>query len=57
MIKQYSDRDIDSSALTFHGDVAYIGSIAHVIKWNVETNAVERLDGYPGLTLVLFCHT
>ncbi len=34
---------------SFHGDVVYIGSYMHIIQWNVVTDSVVRLEGYPSL--------
>ena len=48
MIKQFPENDTCCS-LSFHGDVVYIGSRRCVIQWNVVTDAVVRLKGYPGL--------
>ena len=48
MIKQFPERDT-SPSLSFHGDVAYIGDIQCAIQWNVDSDAVVKLEGYPGL--------
>ncbi len=53
MIKQFPE-DLSSCFLAFHGDVVYIGSLKCVIQWNVVTDAVVRLEGYPGLSLIHF---
>ncbi len=55
MIKQ-SPENVTYLSLSFHGDVAYIGSYKYTIQWNVVTDAVVRLEGYPGLILLLFVH-
>ena len=39
--------DIGCGSLSFHGDVVYIGAIDGAIQWNVDTDAVVRLEGYP----------
>ena len=46
MIKQFPE-GVDCESLAFHGDVVYIGSYECVIQWNVVTDAVVRLEGYP----------
>jgi hypothetical protein len=48
MIKQFPEY-VNCRSLLFHGDVAHIGSGRCVIEWNVVTNAVVRLEEYPGL--------
>ncbi len=51
MIKQFPEREFCYS-LSFHGDVAYNGSYEYVIQWNIVTDAVVRLEGYPGLIII-----
>ncbi len=46
MIKQFPE-DVGCYSLSFHGDNVFIGSYGCVILWNVVTDAVERLGGYP----------
>ena len=46
MIKQFPE-GVDCESLAFHGDVVYIGSRGRIIQWNVVTDAVARLKGYP----------
>ncbi len=43
-------------SLSFHGDVVYIGSDKCVIRWNVVTDAVLRLEGYDSLICSTFTH-
>jgi hypothetical protein len=51
MIKQLPEEDVDCNSLSFHGDNVYIGTY-ECIKWNVVTDTVVRLEGYPdGLLL------
>ena len=52
MIKQFPERAYCYS-LSFHGDVVYIESYRCVIQWNVVTDAVARLEGYPAHSLIL----
>ena len=54
MIKQFHEDNAYYSSLLFHGDAVYIGSDSFVIRWNVVTDAVLRLEGYPGLILLPF---
>ncbi len=49
MIKQFADDDVSCHSLSFHGDGVYFGSYCCVIQWNVVTDAVLMLEGYPGL--------
>ena len=51
MIKQYHDEHAVCRSLSLHGDVVYIGGDRCVIQWNVVTDSVVRLEGYPGLIL------
>ncbi len=53
MIKQFPQSVHHS--LAFHGDVVYIGSWLHIIQWNVATDAVVRLEGFPSLILIFDC--
>jgi hypothetical protein len=55
MIKQFPDVDVHCMSLSFHGDVVYIGSSGFVIQWNVVTDTVVKLDGFPGLISPHFC--
>ncbi len=48
MIKQFPER-VNCFSLSFHGDVVFIGSYECVIQWNVITDTVARLEGYPSL--------
>ncbi len=48
MIKQF-EKDVVCCSLSFHGDAVYIGCYMRVIQWTVVTDAVVRLEGYPGL--------
>jgi hypothetical protein len=48
MIKQYP-KGVGCYSFSFCGNIVYIGSDGRVIQWNVVTDAVVRLDGYPGL--------
>ena len=48
LIKQRAEQ-VESRALSFHGDVVFIGTDCRVIQWNVFNDAVMRLDGYTGL--------
>jgi hypothetical protein len=50
MIKQFPER-ISCSSLSFHGDVVYIASNRCVVQWNVVTDTIVPLKGYPGFTL------
>ncbi len=56
-VSLYDDGDsiwrADCLTLSFHGDVVYIGGDKCVVHWNVVTNVVQRLEGYPGL---IVCH-
>ncbi len=55
VIDQLPDKDIDCVSLSFYGDVVYVGSNRCVIQWNVVTDAVARLEGYPnGLNFSTF---
>ena len=49
MIKQFPNYDFYCDPLSFHGDVVYIGAFGFVVQWNVATDAIGRLEGYPGL--------
>ncbi len=53
MIKQFPER-IHCNALSFLGDVVYIGGYARIVQWNIVTDSVLRLEGYPGLNLLHF---
>ncbi len=57
MIKQLPDKDVYCASLSFHGDVVYIGSFECIIQWNVGTDIVVSLKGYPRLILFRFYHT
>jgi hypothetical protein len=48
MIKQFLE-SVGCCSLTFHGGVVCIGSSGCVIQWNLATDAVVRLEGFPGL--------
>ncbi len=55
MIKQFPE-NVPCWSLAFHSDVVYIGSTGAVIKWNVVSDKVLRLQGYPdGLNSKPFC--
>jgi hypothetical protein len=49
MIKQFSSR-VYCYSLLLSGNVVYIGSNESVIQWNMVTDTVVRLEGYPGLS-------
>ena len=56
MIKQYP-QEVGCSSLSFHGDDVYIGSYSRIFQWNVTTDTVATLEGYPNsLNQGLFCH-
>jgi hypothetical protein len=48
MVKQFANEVVSCSSLLFHGDFVYIGCY-DVCKWNVVTDSIVRLEGYPGL--------
>ncbi len=52
MIKQLPE-DASCFSLAFHGDVVYIGSYRRVIQWNVVTDTVVTLKGYPNGLILL----
>ena len=54
MINQLNAPGVYCYALSFHGDVVYIGSDECVIQWNVVTDTVTGLERSPGLDLEHF---
>ncbi len=55
-IKQFPDEHVRCHCLSARGDVVYIGGVRCSIQWNMITDSVEKLEGYHGLILQLFCH-
>jgi hypothetical protein len=53
MIKKFPYEDLFCESLCFNGDVGYIECNTCIIQWNVITDAIAILDGYPGLILHL----
>ena len=51
MIKQFPEGYVYCEFLSFHGNIVYIGSFMRITQWDVATDAVVRLEGYPGLFL------
>ena len=53
-IKQFPDY-MRGHALSFLGDVVYIGGHQHIAQWNVVTDTVVKLEGYDGMVLRIVC--
>ncbi len=53
MIKRFS-KPVVCVSLSFNGDAVYIGDSKCIIQWNVVTDEVVRLEGYPGLIMKYF---
>jgi hypothetical protein len=47
MIKHFRGEGVVCYSLSFHGDTVYIGGNDGAIQWNVDTDAVAKLLGYP----------
>ena len=57
MIKQFPDPRVDCYALSFKGDIVYIGGVRFVTQWNLDTDYCVKLEGYTSLVFlgILFC--
>jgi hypothetical protein len=54
MIKQFLGGPVDCSSMLFHADAVYIGIRGCVIQWNIVTDSVVRLEGYPSSVFTAF---